>query len=228
MSDAGFLAQRSFNPTSFGATIAINGGIFALLLTLAANVVADRQEDGPPLIDPFELTPPVPIEHNTPIKERDQTIERPPVDQFTTPPVQNKQAKGTNTALAATGGEIIIPPGPSGAGPIIEIDPPIIPDLVPAPVKIAALIDPRFSKQFQPDYPPGRIRAEQEGVAVVRVLIGVDGRVKAVEGVRADHEEFLNETRAHALKKWRFKPATEGGTPVESWKEMTVRFQFPD
>jgi protein TonB len=215
MSDAGFLSQRSFNPASFGATVAINGGLFALLLTLAANVVADTQTREPPLIDPFELEPVAPVDRDTPVKKREQKIENPPVDHFTTPPVE-------------TGGDIIIPPGPTGTGPVIEIDPPVIPETVPTPVKIAALIDPRFKNAFQPDYPAGRIRAEQEGVAVVRVLIGVDGRVKAVEGVRADHEEFLKETRAHALKKWRFKPATEGGTPVESWKEMTVRFQFPD
>ena len=35
----------------------------------------------------------------------------------------------------------------------------------------------------------------------------------------ADHASI-----AHALAKWRFKPATRGGVPEESWKIMTVRF----
>ena len=69
------------------------------------------------------------------------------------------------------------------------------------------------------------IRAEMEGFATVRVLIGTDGRVKQVE---ASDTAFLDATRKQALSKWRFLPATRDGEPVESWREMTVRFQLPD
>ena len=72
------------------------------------------------------------------------------------------------------------------------------------------------------------IRAEMEGFATVRVLIGTDGRVKQVEAVKASDTAFLDATRKQALSKWRFLPATRDGEPVESWREMTVRFQLPD
>jgi protein TonB len=51
--------------------------------------------------------------------------------------------------------------------------------------------------------------------------------VKALEAVRAAAPAFLEATRRQALVKWRFLPATRGGLPVESWREMTVRFELP-
>jgi periplasmic protein TonB len=63
---------------------------------------------------------------------------------------------------------------------------------------------------------------------VVRVLIGVDGRVKQVERVSADSDGFFEATQRQALARWRFKPATRGGVPVESWKQMNVHFVMED
>ncbi|RYE01614.1 MAG: TonB family protein, partial [Sphingomonadales bacterium] len=60
----------------------------------------------------------------------------------------------------------------------------------------------------------------------VRVLIGTDGRVKAVEQVSATSTAFFEATKRQALGKWRFKPATRGGVPQESWKTMSVRFEL--
>jgi periplasmic protein TonB len=48
-----------------------------------------------------------------------------------------------------------------------------------------------------------------------------------VEPIRFDEDAFLAATRKQALSSWRFLPATQDGEPVESWKEMTVRFQMP-
>lgn len=100
-------------------------------------------------------------------------------------------------------------------------------DLDPAPPKLVlAEVDPRFAGQFQPEYPLREQRAGVEGSVTLRVLIGTDGRVKAVELVRADQPAFFEAAKKRALSKWRFRPATRGGTPEESWKEMTVRFQI--
>lgn len=97
----------------------------------------------------------------------------------------------------------------------------------PDPVFRSAQINPRYAGALQPLYPPGMIREEREGVVTVRVLVGTDGRVKALEAVRADAPAFLEATRKQALSKWRFLPATRDGEPVESWREMTVRFELP-
>ena len=96
------------------------------------------------------------------------------------------------------------------------------------PVFRPAQVNPRFTNALQPGYPPGMIREEREGVVTVRILIGTDGRVKALESIRADDPTFLEATRKQAISKWRFLPATRDGKPTDSWREMTVRFQLPD
>lgn len=106
-------------------------------------------------------------------------------------------------------------------GPVTRpADPPAPPPLV------LAKLDPRYAAGFQPDYPASEQRREIEGAARVRILIGTDGRVKAVELVSTDSPGFFEETKRRALAKWRFKPATRGGVPEESWQVMTVRFEI--
>jgi protein TonB len=103
--------------------------------------------------------------------------------------------------------------------------PTLVPD-PPMPKLVLAQLDQRYAGLFQPDYPPRAQREGIEGVAVVRVLIGTDGRVKAVELVSTDDPAFFEATKRRALTKWRFKAATRGGVPEESWKEMRVRFEI--
>lgn len=118
-------------------------------------------------------------------------------------------------------------PLPRTPDPVIGTAPPTIIESVPAvPPLIEARLDPRFAGSFQPDYPPFEQRNEIEGTSRVRVLVGTDGRIKAVEDIATTSPGFFTETRRRALAKWRFKPATRGGTAEESWVTMTVRFQL--
>jgi len=110
--------------------------------------------------------------------------------------------------------------------PIVDPGPPVVPADPPAPKLVLAELDARYAGAFQPDYPAREQRRGVEGVAKVRVLIGTDGRVKAVELVSTDSPGFFEETKRRALSKWRFKPATRGGVAEESWKVMTVRFEI--
>ena len=116
-----------------------------------------------------------------------------------------------------------VPPAGTGTGPSTTIDPPLPPAKPPL---VLAELDPRFAGTFQPEYPASEQRREIEGRARVRVLIGTDGRVKAVELLSTDSPGFFEETKRRALAKWRFKPATRGGVAEESWKVMTVHFQI--
>jgi periplasmic protein TonB len=140
-----------------------------------------------------------------------------------TPSADDTQIASRNGLTIPTGGDITIP---SGGGMIIDPIPTPLP--APDPVIIAAKLNPRHAGALQPQYPPGRIREGIEGVVVVRVKIGVDGRVTDVQPVGSADPEFLAATRKQALTKWRFLPATRDGVAFESWREMTVRFQLPD
>ena len=80
------------------------------------------------------------------------------------------------------------------------------PTPTPLPPLIGAAVDPRYAGDFQPAYPADERRASATGAWSVRVLIGIDGRVKQIEQVSATSDAFFEATRRQALAKWRFKP----------------------
>jgi protein TonB len=98
--------------------------------------------------------------------------------------------------------------------------------ITPDPVIVGARLNTRYAEQFQPAYPPGQLRLEQEAEVSVRVLVGSDGRVKQIELIDSPQVDFWSATRKQALKKWRFTPATKDGKPFESWMTLKVRFEI--
>jgi periplasmic protein TonB len=206
------------SPASLSGAFLING-LMVLGIIFAAPHVTNEAADGPTLVDFIPQPPPKP----------DLAIEKPKADpdpgtiakRLTQPPAPDTKAKSENDTSVDIG-MITLPPLPPGGGTIIEK-----PSVSIEPVFKAASIHPNYRDVLQPEYPPGLIRQEIEGSVTLRVLVGTDGRVKAIEPVRFDDEDFLKVTRVQALRKWRFLPATRDGAPVESWREMTVRFQIP-
>lgn len=113
--------------------------------------------------------------------------------------------------------------GDTGTGTVIT--PPILPP-PPEPVLTEPSIDPRAG--FQPDYPGTMIRQGMEGKVTVRVTIGADGRVADIEKIAATDDAFWLATQRHALRKWRFRPATRDGVAISSSKILTVHFRLTD
>lgn len=211
--------SQPLNPRGLGGALLINGAIIAGILVMNQNVTG-KTPDGPTkIIDIFTPAPSQPVKQE---KQPEHRAEHPrdtpqpliPPEQ----PVDHSLIKGGGIITEGGGGTGI------GTGPIIE---PFIPP-PPDPVLTGARLNPRYAGDLQPEYPPGLIRQEIEGAVTVRVLVGVDGRVKQVELIRSDQADFFKATRDQALRKWRFLPATRDGVPVESWQEKTVRFQMPD
>lgn len=207
------------SPVSLGSAFMINGLLITGIIFAAPNIVGDPA-DVPTTIE--FITPPKP---DTMIEK--QKVQPDPgsiAKRLTQPPTPPLGPKSENDAAAETGLIEVppLPPLPLGGGTIFE-NPPIRIE----PIFKGAVIHPQYRSNLQPEYPPGLIRQEIEGSVTLRVLVGTDGRVKAIEPVRFDDEDFLKVTRVQALRKWRFLPATRDGVAVESWREMTVRFQIP-
>jgi protein TonB len=116
-----------------------------------------------------------------------------------------------------------LPTTPSGVGTGTPVT-----VATPLPVLVEASVDPRYRADFQPDYPAFERNIGRDGVVVVRVLVGSNGRVSAIEPVRATSDAFFEATKKRALSKWRFRPATRDGVATESWRQMTVRFTMQD
>ncbi|WEK44469.1 MAG: energy transducer TonB [Candidatus Sphingomonas colombiensis] len=205
-----------FNPGSLAIALTINA-------TLVAGLILSVPEFRAPL-DHVLQTRNIPIDEPPPPKPLPQP--EPRIAHQSQRTIQHidtlKPLVDTNTAS----GPFVFPPQPpfdpgmDAAGTTI-IDPPVKP-----PVLSDATVDPRYARDFQPEYPAGERRMGNEGKVVIRVLIGSDGRVKQVERVSAASESFWQATKRQALSRWRFRPALLDGAPVESWRIMTVRFEM--
>lgn len=214
------------NPAGLGGALVVNGlMVTAMIFLLAPKIVPKIFDEGTTIEVINEPPPPPPppaVEPKKPVEQvRETKIVAP--DPLIPPPVSENR---NPTTSVPTDQPPPIPSGTVGGTSDGVVAPPIDPPAPPPLIK--ASIDARYAKDFQPDYPASELRAERSGTVSVRILIGTDGRVKAVERISATTDAFFNATRSHALKNWRFKPATRGGVAQEEWKVMNVRFNITD
>jgi protein TonB len=96
-----------------------------------------------------------------------------------------------------------------------------------AVVRKAPVIDPKFRRRFQPDYPPTSRRLGEEGSVILQVLVGADGKVQDGKIKTSSGFSRLDEAALkHALRAWRFTPGTEDGAPVTVWHSVKVTFKI--
>jgi protein TonB len=76
-----------------------------------------------------------------------------------------------------------------------------------------------------PIYPEAARRARIQGVVVLECIIGKDGTVQQVKVLRG-LPLGLTEAAEDAVNKWKFKPSTLNGKPVEVLYILTVRFNL--
>jgi TonB family protein len=82
----------------------------------------------------------------------------------------------------------------------------------------AVAVEERLPAWNPPDVPTART----EYVGVVRIDIGADGRVSNATIVEPSHPAY-DVMVLQAAKRWVYKPATRGGTPVASQKDIRIR-----
>ena len=88
------------------------------------------------------------------------------------------------------------------------------------------LSGPMAVSKADPAYPPELIRDRIEGVVVLYAVIRSDGsvsNVRVLEGV----ESQLDENARTALQRWRFRPGTRGGVPVDVEAVIHIPFRAP-
>ena len=217
----GFLAERRRSPVSLAAVIGLHAAALGAVILFGTTTFVTHED------------PPTKI-FNVPIEEP------PPVD----PPPRQPDAPRPQPRENLTATPPVAPPLGPIAGPVTPPRPPLPPitdpgpgpvrfaeatvPRIPEPVRRDAQVDPRYRDALQPPYPRERERLQQEGRVRVRITIGTDGRVTAIEQLSASQEDFWRVTERQARSRWRFRPATVDGRPVVSTMVMTVTFRLPD
>jgi protein TonB len=216
----GFLEQKRRSPASLAAVIGLHAAALGAVIAFGTTTFI-AQRDKP--IDVFNvpITPPPPPDQQPPPEQRqnqpqqhqsrlDTPAEDPPIS--TGPPVAGPSQP---------------PQPPAGQpGPVryAEAATPRVPD----PVRHAAMVDPNYRDALQPPYPANMERLQRNGSVQVRVTIGTDGRVTAIQQVSATDDAFWRVTERQARSRWRFRPATVDGRPVVSTMVMSVTFRIPE
>jgi len=76
-----------------------------------------------------------------------------------------------------------------------------------------------------PRYPAGARRAGIGGAVVVRGIVRRDGTIDNVEIIK-DLPQGLGEEARRAVSRWRFRPATYRGEPIDVYYTVTVNFRL--
>lgn len=212
--------DRQLRPAALAMVALIHGALLTALVTAKPDLVREifpdpiktRNIPAPP-----PPVPPDPIDQVEPLQQTLVTAPIPQIDELPTKPILTTIDTIPFTIPTDLGG---LTGNGQGQGTIEQPK--------SKPVMVEPKLDQRFADRFQPAYPPGKMRAEIEGLVTVRVLVGTDGRVRQVEQVSASDPQFWEATRRQALKSWRFIPARQDGVAIERWFELTVRFEIDD
>jgi protein TonB len=207
----GFLEERQKNPVGLGAVIVLHAAVLTAVILAPPEYVPN----------PWKTITAYPVKEDPPPPEH-PVLPKPNAQPTKPESVDHTKPVVDTTALSESHIELT---KFTGVEPRALPEPDPLPLPAPDPVFVSARPDPRAG-DMQPPYPTALARAEIEGKAEIRILIGTDGRVKMVELVSATDPAFFEATRQQALRHWRFVPATRDGVPVESWRTMTVRFQL--
>lgn len=79
----------------------------------------------------------------------------------------------------------------------------------------------------EPRYPGFSKRRGHEGVVMLSVLVGADGRPREVRIARSSgHRELDDAAQDQVLGAWRFQPAQQDGVAVEAWVRVPVEFRI--
>lgn len=83
--------------------------------------------------------------------------------------------------------------------------------------KTAPRADASWSGNVPPPYPGLARRLGEEGEVRLDIQVRQDGSVGEVRLKKSSGSPSLDETAIETVKKWRFKPATLDGKPVDEW-----------
>jgi protein TonB len=211
MVEAGFFEQKRHSPAGLALVVVVHAAVLSALVLIKGPDIMRR------IFEPIEVTlipvPPLPDEVTPPDRRPDPADRLTFVDQ--TRPVL---PENDNTGQAGP-----TEPPPIERVPERPIELAARPEL--PPVRRDAEI---VGSNLKPPYPASEERAQRGGVVRIRVTIGADGRVRAAERVSATSDAFWRATERQALSRWRFRPATLDGRPVESTRVMTVTFRIDE
>jgi periplasmic protein TonB len=112
--------------------------------------------------------------------------------------------------------------------PTTEAPKPAVPE--PAPTRAAEAAsdstEPQVLQRVAAKYPPIAGRQRLEGWVQVELTVGTDGNVSNARVLQSEPPEVFDKAALEAARKWKFKPATRGGQPVQATAQQRIVFKM--
>ena len=169
---------------------------------------------------PFEFKPYVLREQEFVVIETAEDFELPP------PPQEVEQPA---VVMAAEEGEEVDEEAeiaPTSFDRIENLPPPPPPPSESAQEFYAFDEPPQLIRFVPPQYPSLAQSAGIEGMVLVRVVVGVDGKVEQASVIRSDVTPAMERSAVAAAKKFLFKPAKQRTVPVRASMAVPIRFKL--
>ena len=87
---------------------------------------------------------------------------------------------------------------------------------------------PSYLRNPAPEYPVEARRSHQQGIVLLSVEVGANGRPREVVVKRSSGVRSLDEAAMQSVRRWTFEPAKAGGLPVASRADVPVRFSLAE
>ncbi|GAB0056635.1 hypothetical protein SIID45300_00943 [Candidatus Magnetaquicoccaceae bacterium FCR-1] len=224
---------------AFAFSLVVHGLLVAGLLGMPATkprlerseLLFELREAAQPVVQPAppppEEPPPKPEEPVVPPpppppKPEPEPVKPPPPKE---PPVPRKVAKPAAVQRPAPA-----PVESTEAAPLPVSAPPMVSAPTTSasvePVYRAVDLGATLAGNPRPDYPRSARRLGQEGLVLVRVEVGADGRAEQVALHQSSGFDLLDRAALEAVARWRFVAARRAGVPVAATVTVPIRFML--
>lgn len=182
--------------------------IIAIVALIKLDVIAIAKPKPQPLVVDLiaEPAPPPLVERPKAEPVPEQLVEA----QVVTPPPVVQLAAPPPPPIAVTTAPPPTKPTPVAAAPA-------------GPVAVSDLEE-RMIEGKPPRYPMESRRKREEGTVLLRLIIGVDGRVEQVTVAQSSGFDRLDQAALQAASGWRWQPMMRDGAPVEVRGVMSIPF----
>jgi protein TonB len=101
----------------------------------------------------------------------------------------------------------------------------------PAPVSPAGplpIVPPLVTFKVLPEYPVSALKQGVQGTVLLSVYVGLTGKAEKIETKLSSGINEFDAAAQQAVAQWRFLPAAQGGSAINSWFELPVSFRISD
>ncbi len=178
------------------------GFIWALVSGLAATLIEKLPEELKVAVEQEKIQPKPPP---------------PPPPQVDIPPPPSVPPPAINIQVETTASPITVTNKPPPPAP-----PPVVHAAVSTPVSVGRPHE--CASRF---YPEASMRLNEEGTTLISFKVMTDGAVTDVTVSKSSGFPRLDEAAISCAGKWRYKPATQEGNPVEASWQANVVWKVP-